>query len=180
MKGEHLRQYARAVVVAVRDVNPDQPSFTSEQCRQVLRRTVFNALLGHQANIHRLTPLSVVPEEGHDNHSTEPQQPTSIQVWQLGSRKTELDCARLTWFTFDQPARVERLDHLVYDGRRHAKEPPTSASAVRLPVLTGGYLSSVERTRRTGRVVQFSSVSPFTRPNSAMLFVTSLSPRLRA
>ena len=56
MEGEHLRQHARAVVVAVRDVNPDQPGFTPEQRRQFLRRAVFNALLGHQANIHRLTP----------------------------------------------------------------------------------------------------------------------------
>ena len=40
------------------------------------------------------------------------------------------------------------------------------------------YWSSLERERRTASV-QFSSVSPFTRPNSAVLFVTSLSPRLR-
>lgn len=45
--------------------------------------------------------------------------------------------------------------------------------------LGGGYLSSLEREGRPGSV-QFSSVSPFTRPNSAVLLVTSLSPRLRA
>lgn len=42
-----------------------------------------------------------------------------------------------------------------------------------------GYSSALERERRT-RSVQFSSVSPFTRLNSAVLFVTSLRPRLRA
>jgi hypothetical protein len=59
--------------------------------------------------------------------------------------------------------------------------PPSAGASVGLGgaarVLTGGYLSSVARTRRTGRVVQFSSVRPLTRLNSAMLFVTSLSPR---
>lgn len=45
-------------------------------------------------------------------------------------------------------------------------------------ILTSGYGSSVGRVRRTGRVVQFSSARPCTRLNSAMLFVTSLSPRL--
>ena len=44
-------------------------------------------------------------------------------------------------------------------------------------VVTGGYLSSVARARRTGRVAQFSSVRPLTRLNSAIWFVTSLSPR---
>ena len=42
-----------------------------------------------------------------------------------------------------------------------------------------GYSSSIERERRRGRV-QFSTVSPLTRANSAVLLVTSLSPRLRA
>lgn len=41
------------------------------------------------------------------------------------------------------------------------------------------YSSSLERVRRIGSV-QFSSVSPFTRPNSAMLFVTRRSPSARA
>jgi hypothetical protein len=41
------------------------------------------------------------------------------------------------------------------------------------------YSSPLERVRRTGSV-QFSSVSPFTRPNSAVLFVTSRSPSVRA
>ena len=51
---------------------------------------------------------------------------------------------------------------------------------IALDCLVGaGYSSSLERDRRTGSV-QFSSVSPFTRPNSAVLFVTSLIPRLRA
>ena len=46
-------------------------------------------------------------------------------------------------------------------------------------LLCGGYLSPFERLRETG-TAQFSRVSPFTRLNSATLFVTSLSPRLRA
>jgi len=41
------------------------------------------------------------------------------------------------------------------------------------------YSSSLERERRTASV-PFSSVRPFTRPNSAVLFVTSRSPRVRA
>jgi hypothetical protein len=41
------------------------------------------------------------------------------------------------------------------------------------------YSSPLERGRRTGSV-QFSSVSPFTRANSALLFVTSRSPSVRA
>jgi hypothetical protein len=45
--------------------------------------------------------------------------------------------------------------------------------------LIGAGYSSLARGRRTGSV-QFSSVRPFTRPNSAVFFVTSLSPRLRA
>ena len=56
MEGEHLRQHARAVVVAVRDVDPDDPAVTAEQFRQLLGRTIFDALLGHQTNVHRLTP----------------------------------------------------------------------------------------------------------------------------
>ena len=56
MEGEHLRQHARAVVVAVRDVNPDEPGVAAEKCRQLLGGTIFNALLGHQANVHRLAP----------------------------------------------------------------------------------------------------------------------------
>jgi hypothetical protein len=46
-------------------------------------------------------------------------------------------------------------------------------------LVGAGYPSSIERERRP-RHVQFSTVSPLTRPNSAVLFVTSLSPRLRA
>jgi len=46
-------------------------------------------------------------------------------------------------------------------------------------VVGAGYSLSLERERLTG-AVQFSTVSPFTRPNSAVLFVTSLSARLRA
>lgn len=69
-----------------------------------------------------------------------------------------------------------RVGHMALPPHRQLGRSALAAARV----LTRGYLSSVARGRRTERVVQFSSVRPLTRLNSATLFVTSLSPRLRA
>ena len=73
-------------------------------------------------------------------------------------------------------------DHIAIE-RQSALESLFGLDPLRSHIAGGlagaGYSSSVERERRTGSA-QFSIVSPFMRPNSAVLFVTSLSPRLRA
>ena len=52
MKAEHLQQRARAVFVATGDVDPDEPGVTPEQCCQLVRGPVLDALIGDQANLH--------------------------------------------------------------------------------------------------------------------------------
>jgi hypothetical protein len=53
-----------------------------------------------------------------------PERVASFQVWQLRPRETKPDGARPARFTVDEAMRVKRLDHVVYDRRSHAKEPP--------------------------------------------------------
>ena len=83
-----------------------------------------------------------------------------------GRRRTSWRCA----------ARSVRSTARRSSTRPSGAEPPGKSHDGRRPF---GYLSSVERERRPGSV-QFSIASPFTRPNSAVLFVTSTRPRLRA
>jgi hypothetical protein len=48
---------------------------------------------------------------------------TLCQVRQFCTSQSQPDCACLPRFSVDESARVERLDHLMYDRRRDAEEP---------------------------------------------------------
>ena len=74
--------------------------------------------------------------------------------------------------------RGQELKAAARRGPRAHKADGESDVLANVRLAGAGYSSSIERERRRGRV-QFSTVSPLTRPNSAVLFVTSLSPRLR-
>ena len=48
--------------------------------------------------------------------------PTLVQIWQFCTSESQPDCACLPRLSVDESARVERLDHLMHDGRRDPEE----------------------------------------------------------
>jgi hypothetical protein len=50
VEAEHLRQHLGGLLVADRDVHPDQPVVAGQQRRQVLNRMLLDAFLGYEAN----------------------------------------------------------------------------------------------------------------------------------
>lgn len=48
--------------------------------------------------------------------------PTLVQIWQFCTSESQPDCACPPRLSVDESARVERLDHLMHDGRRDPEE----------------------------------------------------------
>jgi hypothetical protein len=53
VEAEHLRQYLGGLLVALGDVDPDQPVVAGQELLQLPHRVLLDAFIGHEANVHR-------------------------------------------------------------------------------------------------------------------------------
>ena len=53
-----------------------------------------------------------------------PRQRSLLQIRQLRSREPQSDRTRRSGFAIDESARLERHDHLMYNGRRDSEKAP--------------------------------------------------------